>query len=527
MSKFKINYDVVIVGSGHNGLVAASYLSNHGLSTLILERNDYIGGATKSARIFKGFDANLSVYSYLLSLFPGKIKQDLGLNLKTIKRDIGSYTPAFGSAGFEELLEVSANPGATQRSFQALTGTDEAYHKHAEFMEECAEFASLTWPTLLEPLRTKGQFGRLFKSRSEKRALNDILYNPLGEMIERHIDHDLIRGVRFTDGKIGVHTHPHDESLLQNKCFMYHIIGQGTGDWDVPVGGMGALVSSLVESLASSTDYDTGTEVKNIDHGPNTSTVHFVKEGIDHTVDAKYVLINASPHITRELLPSLEIPTEELEGAVFKMNMLLSSLPKVRNSRHSPKEAFAGTFHMNEGYQQMIESFEAGQRGELPDKLPGEMYCHTLSDPSILSSKLQEAGYHTITLFGLDTPYSMFNESNNTELRQTIQDMFLDEMNEFIEGDIREHLAVDDGKLCVESKTPLDLEREVGLSKGNIFHSVLTGPHAEDDSQAGTWGVETNLNGIYICGSSAIRGGAVSGVPGHNAAMKVLEEDKI
>src|SRR5213080_1886600 len=123
-SAIKSRYDVVILGAGHNGLVAASYLGRAGLSVLLLERNDYIGGATTSQKVFPDHDARLSRYSYLVSLFPEKIIRDLGLRLELRRRATGSFTPYIKSGQHRGLLLSNVNQQVGRRSMAELTGSD-------------------------------------------------------------------------------------------------------------------------------------------------------------------------------------------------------------------------------------------------------------------------------------------------------------------------------------------------------------------------------------------------------------------
>jgi len=128
-----------------------------------------------------------------------------------------------------------------------------------------------------------------------------------------------------------------------------------------------------------------------------------------------------------------------------------------------------------------------------------------------------------MTLFGLDTQWPLFAR-NNATMRQRAQDKFLEGMNGWLAEPLEDCLAVArDGSLCIESKSPVDIEEALGLFHGNIFQNAPTFPYAERKEQAGTWGVETEFENVFLCGSSAQRGGAVSGIPGHNAAKKVLE----
>ena len=163
----------------------------------------------------------------------------------------------------------------------------------------------------------------------------------------------------------------------------------------------------------------------------------------------------------------------------------------------------------------------------MPEKTPCEVYCHTLTDDSILAPDLREQGYHTMTLFGLDAPWSLFARDNKN-MRREAEKKFLGSVNQWLEEPIETCLAVArDGRPCIESKTPVDIEDALGMYRGNIFQNALTWPFAETRGQVGTWGVETDYENVFFCGSSALRGGAVSGIPGHNAAMKVLDELKV
>jgi phytoene dehydrogenase-like protein len=213
----------------------------------------------------------------------------------------------------------------------------------------------------------------------------------------------------------------------------------------------------------------------------------------------------------------------DIEGAAFKMNMLLERLPALRSNCREAREAFAGTVHIDEGYEGMLASYHESQSGKIPTKPPGEIYCHTLTDNSILSEDLNRRGFHTLTLFGLDLPYRLF-ENDNERLRNEVAEKYLMGINRYLEEPIEKCLARDaNGIPCIEAMSAVDLENKIHLPKGNIFHGGLTWPFVETRDEAGLWGGETNYPNVLLCGSSARRGGAVSGIPGHNAAMKAME----
>ncbi|MEP6936892.1 MAG: FAD-dependent oxidoreductase, partial [Chthoniobacterales bacterium] len=218
-------YDVVILGAGHNGLVSAAYLARAGLSVLLLEKNDYIGGATTSQKVFPDFDARLSRYSYLVSLFPQKIIRDLGLKLQLRRRSTGSFTPYVRDGRHDGLLLSNVSKEKSRQSMFDLTGNDTEHEQMKRFYGLARVFAEQVWDTMLEPLLPKEEFRRRFDADDVSReAWRSLAEEPLGRVIERYLKNDLVRGLVFTDAKVGVFTHPHDETLLQNRCFLYHLI---------------------------------------------------------------------------------------------------------------------------------------------------------------------------------------------------------------------------------------------------------------------------------------------------------------
>ena len=384
--------------------------------------------------------------------------------------------------------------------------------------------AKKLWPTLLQPLKAKSDL-MADLNQEELEAWDALIETPLGEAIEEHVSNDLIRGMLFTDAKIGVFTHPHDSTLLQNLTYLYHIIGRGTGEWHVPVGGMGSLTASLTQSaLESNVTIVTEAKVTKVQTDNQNASLTFEKDGKHHHVDGRFILNNAAPKILDSLIgnPPKSIRAID-EGSVVKINLLLKKLPTLRSTLTNPLDAFSGTFHIDEGYEQMTDNYHKAAAGQIAEHPAGEMYCHSLTDNSILSDRLNQQGYHTLTLFGLDMPYSLF-EKNNDQLRSNVLERFLAGINQYTKEPIQECIAQDsNGAPCIEIKTPVDLEKEIHLPRGNIFHNALTWPFAEENDEAGSWGVETDLPNIFTCGSGARRGGAVSGIPGHNAAKKIVE----
>ncbi|WP_062345807.1 phytoene desaturase family protein [Herbidospora yilanensis] len=492
-------FDVVIAGAGHNGLVAAAYLARAGRSVLLLERFGHVGGLAVSAQAFPGVEARVSRYSYLVSLLPSKVVTDLGLPLDLRRRRFSSYTPV-GDGG---LLVDGGDDDRTAASFANVTGSGHEIVAWRRFYAMTAAAATAVAPTLIEPLMPRERLRDLVGE-----AWTDLFERPIGQVVNERFADDVVRGVVLTDALIGTFADP-DADLLANRCFLYHVIGDGTGDWNVPVGGMGAVTGGLAEiARKAGAQIRVNAEVVAID--PATGEVTYRDESGEHTVTGGKVLANLPPFTLARLLGE-EVP-ERPEGAQLKINMVLKRLPRLKDPSVDPREAFSGTFHINESRDQLAAAFRQASAGEIPGLPPAEVYCHSLTDPSILGADLRASGAQTMTLFGLHMPARLFDrpEAKEEAVRRTLAS---------IDSVLAE--PIEDVLLpgCLEAKTPLDLEKDAALPGGHIFHQDLSWPYAEGE---GRWGVETAHERLLLCGAGARRGGGVSGIPGHNAAMAVL-----
>jgi phytoene dehydrogenase-like protein len=357
-------FDVVIAGGGHNGLTAAAYLARAGRSVLILERQDHTGGAAVSARVFPGVDARLSRYSYLVSLLPARVVADLGLRITLRRRRIASYTPD-GDSG---LLVDHGDPAATAASFAALAGGGADWQAWQRFYASTARLAERVFPTLTEPLRTRAELRAL---AGDDATWDALIEQPLAQVIEREFGHDTVRGVVLTDALIGTFARAGEDSLRQNRCFLYHVIGNGTGDWDVPVGGMGAVTGELARAArAAGAEIRTGAEVTAIDPDGEV-TVRELAGGTEYRVGAGHILANLAPATLARLTGAAE-PAAAPEGAQLKVNLVLRRLPRLRDPAVTPAQAFAGTFHVHEGYAALEQAYQQAAAGQIPAAAPCE-----------------------------------------------------------------------------------------------------------------------------------------------------------
>ena len=276
--------DVVIVGGGHNGLVAAAYLARAGRRVQVLERLDHVGGAAVSAHAFDGIDARLSRYSYLVSLLPRRIVDDLGARVRLVRRRYSSYTPDPSTGGPHGPADRAAVDVRSRWSCGRRGGLRRVLPSlPRRHLPALADVDRSRWAP-------REQARRHVDDDDAWRFMVD---EPIGHAITAAVSNDLVRGVMATDALIGTFARADDPTLTQNVCFLYHLLGGGTGDWDVPVGGMGAVSGALAAAAAGhGAEIVTGAEVYAID--PD-GEVRYRRDGQEHRVHADFVLANVTP----------------------------------------------------------------------------------------------------------------------------------------------------------------------------------------------------------------------------------------
>ncbi|KAH0623841.1 hypothetical protein JD844_007001 [Phrynosoma platyrhinos] len=525
----KREYDAVVIGAGHNGLVAAAYLQKGGLKTAVLERRHIVGGAAVTEEIIPGF--HFSRASYLLSLLRPQIYKELELKrhgLKVLLRDPYSFTPMLedGQDGRPpRSLLLGNNMAETQRQIAQFSVKDaQAFPKYETFMSHLVsainplldtcpvDLAVLSHGSLLQRLKALRGLWTLihagFTLGKELPQYYEVLTAPISKILDFWFESEPLKATLATDAVIGAMSSPHTPG--SGYVLLHHVMGELEGQqgaWGYVAGGMGALSRALASAATElGAEIFTEKEVARIllSSDRKVRGVCF-KDGTE--VKSRLILSNASPQLTfLELTPQELLPPEfvqrisqfDTRSPVTKINVAVDQLPNFLAAPNStdgqPSPHHQCSIHLNcEDMHTVHQAFEDASHGR-PSLRPMIELCI----PSALDSTLAPPGCHVISLFTQYTPYTLAGgkQWNNHE-RDDYADRVFDWVEAYAPGFKASVIARD-------VLTPPDLEQIFGLPGGNIFHGAMSLDQLYFARPVPSYSsYRSPVQGLYLCGSGA------------------------
>lgn len=508
------DYDAIIIGAGHNGLVCAAYLLREKLKVLVLERSDRIGGACVTEELFPGF--RLSTASYSLSLLLPDIITELGLELDIRAKDPELFAPYPDGGG----LIMWRDPAKRHEAIASISRNDA--DRYPEFVGLFEEAACYLRPLLSYPA-TRKQARRSFRRSETPDLFKRTVDASIAEICEDYFESELMQGLMASQGIIGTAAGPRTPGT--SYIYLHHAFGEATGEpgaWGFVRGGMGAVTGALAEVVTGlGGEIRLEAEVASVrTDGARRATGVVLASGEE--ISAPAVLSNADPKRTaafvdeRALAPEyrLDIDVLPTAGTVVKVNCALAGLPRFTGMSDSGDVApeHLGTITISPSIDYLEAASKEADEGRPATRMMIEAWIQTASEP-----ELAPEGKHTLSIFAQYVPYELAEGTWDTR-REEIGDTVIATLEEYAPGltDLIEDRMV---------LGPPDLEERFGLSGGNIFHGEILPDWLFDKRPAATWHrYRLPLPGMYLCGSGAHPGGGVSGAPGRNAARALLSD---
>ena len=522
------NYDAIIVGAGHNGLVTACYLARVGWKVLVLERRYIVGGACVTEETFPGF--KVSTAAYVNSLFRKEIIQDLRLEsygLKILERNPSSFTP-FPDGRH---LLLGPDPTVNHQQIAKFSLRDaNAYPAYEAMLERMA--------TVLEPLLTMSppnlvtpglrDLWTLYRTGKPFQALGpamseafEILTAPARQILDRWFESEALKATLATDAVIGAMASPSTPGTAY--VLFHHVMGETNGKrgvWGYVQGGMGGITQSLA-SAARDLKVEIRCEAEVVKILVRDGTVQGVALANGEECNAPVIASNADAQVTfTRLLDSKQLPPDfaeaisriSYESASLKINVALGELPNfLACPGLEPGRHHRGTIHISPDQDYIERAFDDAKYGQ-----PSQRPILECTIPSVVDPTVAPPGKHLMSIFVQYAPYQLRGGSTWDDLRESFADRCFALLNEYAPNFQRAVLAR-------QVLTPLDLERTFNLTGGNIFQGAMTlNQLFACRPVPGFADYHTPIRGLYLCGAAAHPGGGVMGAAGANAAREIL-----
>ncbi len=521
--------DVVIIGGGHNGLVAAAYLARAGLSTLVCERRDIVGGAAVSEHPF-GPDYTVTSLSYVVSLLPNDLVTDL--RLAEHGYHVYPQGPYFAPHLDGRYLRLPNDPALRHAEIAKFSISDAAAYPAYE--AHMARIGGILGPMLSEiPPRLGSRRPQDLLRQSlllrhlknvDTRAAVDItrlLSSSIADLLDGYFESDAVRGLLSVSGVIGAWAGP--RSAGSAYVTLHHHLGDTAGEagaWGFPRGGMGAVTTALAAAARSfGAEIQTGAAVAAINASAGRATGVTLASGEE--ISASTVITTAHPAISfLDLLDSAQLPGDfvadirgwQSRSGTVKINLAVDRLPAFTSHPEFDPQVHGGTVVLAESVDDLEHAFQEAVAGK-PSQVPFADICI----PSVFDDTLAPAGQHVISMFTQWVPHTYAQRTDESALT-TYADRVIDRMEAVAPG-------FANSVLHRQVIGPRQMQEEYALIGGNIFHGELTlGQMFHGRPAAGYADLRTPIRGLYQAGSATHGGGGVTGIPGRNVVHQVLAD---
>jgi phytoene dehydrogenase-like protein len=521
------HYDVIVIGGGHNGLISAAYLARAGRKVLVLERRHVVGGAAVTEELHPGF--KYSVCSYVVSLLRPEIIRELDLprhGLEILPLD-GTFTPMPDG---DYLWRVNDH-AKTRREIARHSKVDaEAYEEYGKAMIEMGRFVkpilSMTPPdpTSLDPrgLMDLVSLGRRFRALSDEDKYNQVQLMTMSavDFLDQWFETDVLKATMAASGIIGTFLGVRSPGTAY--VLLHHYMGEIDGafrSWGLSRGGTGAI-SNAIAGAAGEAGVEVRTEaaVSKIIVKDGAAVGVILANG-DY-LTAGVIASSVDPNRTfLQMVGAEQLPNEFVEdvrrykfrGSSGKVNLALDGLPDFTSLKGAGPH-LRGAISISPGIEYMERAYDEAKYGRYSRRPYIDMVIPSLTDPSVAPP-----GKHVASCFVQYAPYHL-KAGNWDEQRDAFGDTVIDTLAEYAPN-------IKNLILHRQVLTPLDMEREFGLTEGNIFQGELTLEQLFFLRPAPGWAqYRTPLKNLYMCGSATHPGGGIMGAPGRNAANRILKE---